>query len=100
MDYLQRSGKVLRQVKVGYRAFIIRSVESDLLAPPLISLFDLDNLWVKRRLVVAIIAEPVSKITFARRRVHRNFFFNLDAHRALIARRVRKVERATEAHFV
>src|SRR3989442_10970350 len=27
----------------------------------------------------------------ARRRVHRNFFFNLDAHRALIARRVRKV---------
>src|SRR5260370_35689528 len=100
MNYLQRSRKVLRQVKVCYRPLAVRSIESDFLASPLGCFFDLCDLGIKRLFVIGVKVEPLFEIRVAGRGVNGDFVFHSNAHSPLIACRTWIVEPAPESSLV
>src|SRR5260370_19285997 len=100
MNYLQRSRKVLREVKVCYRPLAVRSIASDFRASPLDCFFDLCDLGIKRLFVIVVKVEPLFEIRVAGRGVNGDFVFHYDAHSALIACRTWSVERAPESSLV
>src|SRR5882672_2575478 len=100
MNYLQGSGKILRQIKISYCSFAICAVEGDLLPSPLAGLLRLDNLRVKRCFVVTVRSKPILEIRIARSSIHGYLIFYFDTHRALISRCATGVQRAAEAQLV
>src|SRR6476659_1229849 len=64
VNHLKRPWKILWQIKIGYCAFTISTIERDALARPLRCLQLLD-LWIKWSLFVIVCTKPFIKIRIA-----------------------------------
>ncbi|MCG3163842.1 MAG: hypothetical protein JMDDDDMK_05294 [Acidobacteria bacterium] len=96
LNRLERLLRVFRQVEISDDAFVVCAEVGDLLAPPLGGLSCFNDSRIGWRFVVTVMAEQGIEICVARRRVDRNLPCRVNRHRALIAFRLRRIERAAE----
>src|SRR5207237_10427805 len=98
---LQRSRVVLGEIQVSSCALALRAVVGDRFTPPLVGLFDIDDLRLERRRpVVLIVLEPLVDAGITRRSVDGNLIVEIDLHRSLIVCGTGDIEGASEPKLV